>query len=153
MTRKKDTNMKTNRLSTILRPSCLALIATAIGALTLASAVNAQSKSASDDGIAASPKARQVLTERKASAATAAATAAAPAMACPLCADVQTAKVSPQAKGGEVLVGAKQVAFSHACAGCETKIAVAGEGKARHSVATHNCSADVPNKLACCASN
>jgi hypothetical protein len=145
----KDTNMKTNRLSEILRPSSLALIATAIAALALVSAVNAQSRPLGTDGIAASPKVRQVLNERKASTAT----AAAPAMACPMCADVQTVKVSPQAKGAEVLTGARQVAYIHACGGCETKITVAGEGKARHSVATHKCTADVANKLACCASN
>jgi hypothetical protein len=103
-----------------------------------------------DDGIAASPKVRQMLNERHASVGTA--TAAAPAMACPKCADVQTTKVSPQAKGAEIMTGAKQVSFMHTCAGCETKLTVADEGKAKHQVATHKCAAETPSNSNCCAS-
>ena len=142
--------MKTNRLSEIA--SALTLAAVALAALTFAGAANAQSKAAGTDGIAASPKVRQTLNERKASAAPA--VAAAPAMACPKCADVLTTEVNRQAKGGELLAGAATRAVAkHACSACETRMTVAGEGKAKHNVATHKCAADVPNPATCCASN
>ena len=131
----------------MFRSSCLALATIAV--LVLASAANAQYKPVGDDGIAASPKVRQMLNERKASATTA--TAAGPAMACSKCADVRTAQVSRQAKGAELLAGATKMATRHTCAGCEVKWTVAGEGKGKHSVATHKCTADVPNNLVCCA--
>jgi hypothetical protein len=146
-TQKKDTNMKTSRIPAMFRPSSLALAAIAV--LALASAANAQYKPVGDDGIAASPKVRQMLNERKAS--TAIAIAALPAMTCPKCADVRTTEVSRQAKGAEVLTGVTKVTTRHTCAGCEVKWTVVGEGKGKHSVATHKCTADVPNNLVCCA--
>src|ERR1035437_1497614 len=124
-TQKKDTNMKTSRIPAMFRPSSLALAA-----------------------IAASPKVRQMLNERKAS--TAIAIAALPAMTCPKCADVRTTEVSRQAKGAEVLTGVTKVTTRHTCAGCEVKWTVVGEGKGKHSVATHKCTADVPNNLVYC---
>ena len=138
--------MKTNRSSKI------AFAAVALVALAFITTASAQYKAVGADGIAASPKVRQMLNERKAS--TAHALAVAPAMACPKCADVLTTEVNPQAKGGEVLTGAatKKVA-KHTCTACETKLTVVGEGKARHTVATHKCSADVPNPATCCAMN
>jgi hypothetical protein len=146
---KKDSNMKTNRIPAMFRPLNLALAATAIAVLAVASSANAQFKPVGDDGIAASPKVRQMLNERRAS--TAIATAAVPAMTCPKCADVRTTEVSRQAKGAEILAGATTTAFRHTYAGCEVKWTVVGEGKAKHSVATHKCTADVPNNLVCCA--
>jgi len=136
--------MKTNRISL--------MIATAAAGLALTAAANAQDKPVSDDGIAASPKVRQMLNERNASATAAA--AAAPTMACPKCADLLTTEVNRQAKGGQVLAGAatKTVA-KHTCTACTTTFSAAGEGKARHSVATHKCAADVPNPATCCAMN
>jgi len=65
---------------------------------------------------------------------------------------VKVARVSPQAKGAEVMTGTKQVSYTHACAACETKMTVVGEGKAKHTIATHNCAAKVPNNLMCCES-
>jgi hypothetical protein len=138
--RTNDTHMKTSILSTI---------ATVVAALTFTSAAYAQYKPVGDDGIAASPKVRQMLNERPASVTT---TAAAPAMACPKCADVRIAKVSPQAKGAEIMTSTKQVTYSHACTSCETKLAVAGVGKAKHQVATHSCSMNVASNPNCCAS-
>src|ERR1035437_10148426 len=149
-TRKKDTNMKTNQIPAMFRSSCLAFATIAV--LALASAANAQYKPVGADGIAASPKVRQLLNKRKASATTA--TVAAPAMACPKCADVQATEVNRQAKGAEILAGAAtKVVVKHNYTGCEVNWTVVGEGKAKHSVATHKCTADVPNNLACCASN
>lgn len=145
-TRKKDKNMKTNRSPKI------ALAAVALAALAFASTASAQYKPVGDDGIAASPKVRQMLNERKASTATA--VAAAPAMACPKCADMLTTEVNRQAKGGQVLAGtATEKVAKHACTACETKLTVVGEGKAKHTVATHKCDADVPNPTTCCAMN
>jgi hypothetical protein len=141
-TRKKDTNMKMNRIP--LHPSSLALVATAIATFAFASAA------LGDDGIAASPKVRQTLNERKA-AGTPAVTVA-PAMACPKCADLLTTEANRQAKGGQVLAGtATEKVAKHTCTACETKLTVVGEGKARHTVATHKCAADVPNPATCCA--
>lgn len=144
-------NMKTNPIPTMRRASRLAVAGGAIVALAFVSAANAQFKPASDDGITASPKVRQALTERKASADLAVAPAS--AMSCPKCAEVLTTQPKRQAKGAELLVGAKSTEITHSCAGCEVKWTVVGEGKARHSVATHKCSANVPNNRTCCAAN
>jgi len=138
--------MKTNRSPKI------ALAAVVLAALAFASTASAQYKPVGDDGIAASPKLRQVLIERKAAATPVVATV--PAMACPKCADVLTSEVTRQAKGGQVLAGmASQNVAKHTCLACETKLTFVGEGKAKHQVATHKCSADVPNRATCCASN
>ncbi len=138
--------MKTNLSSKI------ALAAVAMASLVFAGTASAQYRPVGDDGIAASPRLRQMLNEHKAS--TARAVAAAPAMACPKCADVLTTEVNHQAKGGQLLAGtATQKVAKHTCSACETKLSVVGEGKARHSVATHKCAADVPNPATCCASN
>jgi len=66
-------------------------------------------------------------------------------MTCPKCADVRTVKVSPQAKGSEIMMGVKQVSYRHTCIGCDTKLNLVGEGKAKHQVATHNCTAKSAN--------
>jgi len=138
--------MKTNRSPKI------ALAAVALAALALASTASAQYKAVGDDGIAASPKVRQMLNERKASATPA--VAIVPAMACPKCADVLVTEVNRQAKGGQVLAGtATQKVAKHTCTACETKLTVIGEGKVKHTVATHKCTAEVPNNLTCCTSN
>ena len=138
--------MKTNRSPKI------ALAAVALAALALASTASAQYKAVGDDGIAASPKVRQMLNERKASATPA--VAIVPAMACPKCADVLVTEVNRQAKGGQVLAGtATQKVVKHNCSACETKLTVVGEGKARHTAATHKCAADLPNPTTCCAMN
>lgn len=146
-----DMDMKINRIPTLLSFSKLLLAASAVVALTFMGDANAQNKAASDDGIAASPKVRQTLTERKASANPAAAPVS--TMSCPKCAEVLATQPNRQAKGAEVLVGAKTAEIRHTCSGCEVKWTVAGEGKAKHTVATHTCSADVPNNKTCCAAN
>jgi hypothetical protein len=135
---KKETNMKTIRITL--------MVSAALAALALTTAAIA------GDGIAASPKVRQILNERKAS--TTPMVAAAPAMACPKCADVRTTEVNREAKGATVLAGAAtKIVTRHTCAGCEVKLTTVGEGKAKHTVAAHKCTAEVPNNLACCASN
>ena len=93
-----------------------------------------------------------MLSERKASAAPV--VVVVPAMACPKCADVFTTEVNRQAKGGQVVAGtATQKVARHTCTSCETRMTVVGEGKASHTLATHKCTADVPNPATCCATN
>jgi hypothetical protein len=130
-----------------VKTNLLSALATAVAALTLTTAAYAQYKPVGDDGIAASPKVRQMLNERKAST-----QVAPPTMACNKCVDVRSAKLPAQAKGAEILTGTKQVSYSHACASCSTKLTVAGEGKAKHQVATHTCSMDVVTTAGCCGS-
>jgi hypothetical protein len=149
-TRKQDMNMKTNGIPAMFRPLCLAVAAIAV--LTLASAANAQYKPVGDDGIAASPKVTQMLKERGASARTV--IAATHAMPCPRCTDVTTTELNRQAKGAEILTGAAtRVVARHACEACDTKLRVVGEGKAKHTTATHTCTANVANNVDCCAAN
>ena len=138
--------MKTN-----LSPK-IALATIALAALAFAGTASAQYAPAANDGIAASPKVRQMLNERNASA-TPAATAV-PTMACPKCADILTTEVNSHAKAGQVLAGtATQEVVRHTCTACQTTLTVVGQGKARHTVASHKCSADVPNPTNCCAMN
>jgi hypothetical protein len=128
------------------------MVAATFAALALTTAANAQYKPAGDDGIAASPKVRQMLNERKASAAPV--VVVEPAMPCPKCADVFTTEVNRQAKGGQFLAGtATQKVAKHTCTACQVTWTTMGEGKAKHAVATHKCTADVPNPATCCASN
>ena len=138
--------MKTNRSLKIT------LAAVALAALAFASTGSAQYKPVGDDGIAASPKVRQMLNERKAAATPT--VAVSPARACPKCADVLLTELNRQAKGGQFLAGTDtQKVVKHTCTACETKLAVLGEGKAKHTVATHKCAVDVPNPATCCAMN
>ena len=138
--------MKTNRSPKI------ALATVALAVLAFAGSANSQNKSASDAGIAASPKVHQMINERNAAATSS--IAVVPAMACRKCADVLTTEVNRQAKGGQVLAGTTtQKVAKHICSACETKLTVVGEGKAKHTVATHKCGADVPNPTTCCAMN
>lgn len=74
----------------------IALAVVALAALAFAGTASAQYKPVGDDGIAASPRVRQMLNERKAS--TAPSVAPVPAMACPKCADVLATQANPQAK-------------------------------------------------------
>jgi hypothetical protein len=142
---KKGTKMKTIRIP-------LALL-TAIAALAVTTAANAQYKPVGDDGITASPKVRQQLDERRASQRANNPTPIA-AMGCPKCIDLMTTEPNPAAKPGQVLAGTagKQVA-RHACTACTTTFTAVGAGKAKHTVTTHKCSAEAPTNANCCAMN
>jgi hypothetical protein len=67
---------------------------------------------------------------------------------CASCTDTLVTVVDKGTKGPNHLV--TKVA-RHNCAGCDTKIATEGTGKAKKDVAMHTCGAD--DKAACCASN
>jgi hypothetical protein len=107
----------------------------------------ASAQSVGPDGVVASPKLRQALNEK----ANYAIVAKGPAMACPKCADITVTEQNPQAKGGEVLMGAAtKTVTKHACGSCDTKLAVVGTGKAKSTIATHTCAAPVANNRTCC---
>ena len=60
-----------------------------------------------------------MLDERKAGKAIT--STAAPAMACPKCADVPTTDASRRLKGAEIATGVEQIAYTHACPGCDRR--------------------------------
>ena len=69
-------------------------------------------------------------------------------MACGKCKSEFITTVDGSARGAfkhTVLIG------RHLCGGCETTIAVAGHGKAKHDVVTHKCSSCGTEALACCS--
>jgi hypothetical protein len=137
----KDKNMKNSQIAK--------MFATAIAAFALVGTANAQYKAVGDDGIAASPKVRQALNERAASANVA--TAKVAEMACSKCNDISVTEVNRQAKGAEFLTGAAyKTVNKHACGACDTKLDVVGTGKAKTTVATHTCAAPVANNRTCC---
>jgi hypothetical protein len=142
--------MQLNRIPELFGASRLALVAAALAVFALAGSANAQYQAVGADGIAASPKVRQALNQRQASAAVATTTRT--AMACPKCKDVTVAQPNRQAKGAEILMGAAtKVVTTHACADCDTKLAMVGAGKATRTVATHTCTAPGVDRLVCCA--
>jgi hypothetical protein len=126
-------------------------LAVAISAFALVGAVNAQSQIAGEDGIAASPKVRAQLNERKARLQTT--TVAVPSMACPKCKDAWVAQLDTNSKGSgaRTLMGqTTKLVAQHLCSGCATTITVAGQGKAKHDVAAHKCDSCGSANLACC---
>ena len=123
------------------------LIATlaSIVLLSFAAPVQAQYQALGDDGIAASPKVRQMLNERKARLNSA---PAAPAsMACPRCKDAYVTRNDVSARGANK---PSLTIARHLCGDCDTSIGVVGEGKAKHNVATHKCNHREAVLLACC---
>src|SRR4051812_17808840 len=99
-------------------------VTAAIAALTLTTAAFAQYKPVGDDGIAASPKLRQLLND-KLSTTKPGPTMAGPTMSCKKCADVPSAELRPEAKGAEVISQARRVSFSHSCSSCRTELSTA----------------------------
>jgi hypothetical protein len=126
------------------------MMATVVAGLAVIGQANAQSQIAADNGIAASPKARAQLNERKAqlNSAVAAPAAVAPAHKCADCTDTWVTVVDKGTKGPNHLV---TKVSRHNCAACDTKITVVGTGKAKHDVAAHSCNAEL--RPLCCAMN
>jgi len=149
----KADNNKQKERKAIMKTTNKTLIAALAGIALFAAPVQAQYKAVGDDGIAASPKVRAQLNERRATVNTAPAVAA--SMLCPKCKDVWVSQVDPTPKGAKVLLSqgrpTNKVA-RHLCAGCETTISVVGLSKAtRHNLATHTCSSCGAATLACCS--
>jgi hypothetical protein len=104
------------------------------------------------DGIAASPKVRAQMNERKASTAVVSTKAA--VMACPKCKDawVAQADTSSKGSGARTLVGqTNKLVARHLCDGCGADMSTAGAGKAKYVVAAHKCTGCGAENLACCA--
>lgn len=111
------------------------------------SPVLAQYKPTGDDGITASPKARQFLDEYKRNHSPAPAPAEIPQMACPKCTDKVTSRIDYSARGANkptIRV------VTHQCQGCTTDWKIVGHGKSKQSIATHKCSGCGSENLACC---
>ena len=120
-------------------------MAAVMAALTIAGTASAQRQVVGEDGIAASPKVRAQLKEQTAAPTIAAASTA---HKCALCTDSLITVVDKGTKGPNHLV---TKVFHHNCAGCNTKLATEGTGKAKKDVAIHSCNAEV--KPLCCAMN
>jgi predicted RNA-binding Zn-ribbon protein involved in translation (DUF1610 family) len=143
--------MKMNQTTHGVRGFSLAL-AVSISVFALVGTANAQSQLGGDSGIAASPKARAQLYERKASLDTAPATVA--AMACPKCEDTLVAQndTNPKGSGSRTLMGqTTKLVSQHLCPGCGVEWVIAGTGKAKQSVAAHKCTSCGAEILSCCA--
>ena len=109
----------------------------------------AQYRAVGDDGIAASPKVRQMMMKPIPSPAAVAGPKAGDmgAMACPKCKTSLVTYVDTQ-KGH---IKTTTTVPTHACAGCEQKFTVVGEGKGKHNVVTHVCKQSVTTEALCCA--
>jgi hypothetical protein len=148
----KNEDMKTvNEITRIVQGSGLALAAILIATFTAVLPANAQFRPTGDDGIAASPRLRAQLDERRVRATPVSATAA--SMACPKCKDAWVAKadITSRGLGARSLTGqtTNRVA-QHLCAGCGTDWATTGTGRAKLAVASHKCSGCGSESLACC---
>jgi hypothetical protein len=114
---------------------------------SLAGTAQAQYKPTGDDGITASPKARQFLDERKRVSAATSTAVDDKTMACPKCRDEYVKRTDTTAKG---VIKPTIWLANHLCGGCDTTISVQGFGKAKHDVATHTCTSCGAENLACC---
>ena len=142
----KGKRMKTNRINTLPRVTGIIIAITSLASLTLVNSANAQYKPVGEDGIAASPKLRQTLEERKARLNTAPAPVA--SMTCPKCKDEYTRRTDWTARGANKPT---MLVAKHLCGGCETLITKEGQGKAAHDVVIHKCTGCGSASLACCS--
>ena len=130
------------------------LIATLAGIALFAAPVRAQYQAVGDDGIAASPKVRAQLNERKARLNPAAPTAGS-RMACPKCKDQWITSPNRHAKGAQYLVSGAAPTTKvarHLCASCNTTVKVEGLSKqTKREVVTHQCASCGAVTLACCS--
>lgn len=145
--------MKANR---IIRAARLTGLTVAVAMLASVAAVQAQYKATGDDGITASPKARQFIDEYKRNHSPAPVPAEIPRMACPKCknATVTVRDTEPKGLGAKTLVAGEvptKVVTTHGCNGCWTDWNAVGHGKAKVSVASHKCTGCGEVNLACCA--
>lgn len=122
---------------------------------SFASPAQAQYKAVGDDGIAASPKLRDRLNERKGLSGAALEPSHSRPMACPKCKD-STARVRDydgKGLGARALLAGgppTKLVATHLCEGCGTDWKSNGVGKARQLVATHKCTGCGADNLACC---
>lgn len=112
-----------------------------------AGTAQAQYKATGDDGITASPKARQFLDEYKRDHSPAPAPAKIAQMPCPKCKDKVTQIVDYTARGANKPI---KTISTHLCNGCGTDWKIYGVGRTKHFVATHKCTGCGSENLACC---
>ena len=130
--------------------SSFSFIMAAVASLVFAGQVNAQYKTTGEDGIAASPKVRAFLTQKRASDAHVQMTS----MTCPKCKDgfVSAADKDPKGLAARALMSApSKLTARHLCDGCGVDWNVIGAGKAKQAVATHSCDGCGTGDLACCS--
>jgi hypothetical protein len=114
-------------------------LTSAVGALALllgfSGSATAGYNATGADGITASPKVRQLLTEQQRSDSKSGTLASNP-MQCPMCQNKVTTRIDNSARGA-----AKPViqVVKHLCNACGTNWKVAGVGKNRAAVASHTC--------------
>jgi hypothetical protein len=76
------------------------------------------------------------------------------AMVCAKCKTVWVTRVKEGVKGAQILMeGGKptEIIGTHACAGCNSTIEIAGHGKGKEAVLKHSCKACGDNSAFCCA--
>jgi hypothetical protein len=128
-----------------------AVIAALVGIalLSLSSPALAQDKAAGDDGIAASPKVRQMLSEIKTRAqAESLKPGDSIAMVCTKCKSVMVHNVTTEKGHIKVMT----VGEKHLCPGCNSMITVVGTGKGIHNEVKHTCEKCGDDSIFCCAS-
>jgi hypothetical protein len=134
MSRKnKDKNMKSNRTHLIRSAGTTLALAVILG---FAGSVQAQYAATGADGVTASPKTRQLLSEQAGNHSVAAVPVAAAPMACSICKDKLTTRIDSTARGANK--PAIQVT-THLCGTCGTDWKVTGVGKAKQAAASHSC--------------
>lgn len=129
---------KTNMLIAVMAGIALSMFA---------SSAFAQYKATGDDGITASPKARQFLDEYNRNHSPAPAPAEVAQMPCPKCNDQVTQQVDETARGANKPI---KTISTHLCDGCGTDWKVYGVGRTKHFVAIHKCTSCGSENFACC---
>jgi hypothetical protein len=139
---REDSQKKENRKAFVMKTTTIMAALAGMAMFAFAGPAHAQFKSTTDDGIAASPKLRERLSEYARNHRPAAAPAEAVQMACPKCKDtwVKQTDLNPKGLGARTLMGETTKLISeHLCDGCGTHWQVTGHGKATQSVASHTC--------------
>ncbi len=120
----------------------------ALALLSFAAPVQAQYKPAGDDGIAASPKVRQMLNEIKTrEQAEALKPGDTIAMVCTKCKSVMVHNVTTEKGHIQVMT----VGEKHLCPGCNTYITVVGVGHGAKNEVKHVCEKCGEDSVFCCA--
>lgn len=110
--------------------------------------VLAQYNPTGNDGMTASPKARQAINEYERNHTTNAVPAEIGQMSCPKCKDKVTTRLDYSQRGSRKFIIR---VVTHLCKGCDARIMTTSLGKrSGHSEIVHTCSACGSDNLACC---
>jgi uncharacterized protein YbaR (Trm112 family) len=115
---------------------------------SFASPAQIQNKAVGDDGIAASPKVRQMMMKPITSPPDVAGLKDGDmvAMACPKCKTIMVTHVNTEKGHFKTATTVPE----DVCPGCEQKFTVVGEGKGKHNVVTHVCKKCGSTDAFCC---